>query len=99
MSPPFAVMISALHHEQVQDLGRYAIAPPGNVALHRYYPKRVPWTRGGRGDRTRGGRGGGTKLGCVLQASAQPFLAFGALKLCNLLNFTSKITTCLVSNR
>ena len=32
-------MIPVLHHEQVQDLGRYATGPPGNLALRRYHPK------------------------------------------------------------
>ena len=54
---------------------------------------------GGRGDRTRGGRGERTKLGGRLQASVQPFSAFGALKFFNLLNFTPKLITFLVSNR
>ena len=36
---PFAAMIPVLRHEQVQDLGRYATAPPGNLALRRHHPK------------------------------------------------------------
>ena len=32
-------MIPVLHHEQVQDLGRYATALPGNLALRRHHPK------------------------------------------------------------
>ena len=54
---------------------------------------------GGGGDRTRGGHGERTKLGGRLQASVQPFSAFGALKFFSLLNFTPRVIAFLVSNR
>ena len=47
---------------------------------------------GGGGGIGRGGDAGEEPIGGGgLQASARPFLAFGALNLCNLLNFTSKL--------
>ena len=37
--PTFAVTVPVLHHENVQDLGRYAVALPGSLALRRHYLK------------------------------------------------------------
>ena len=37
--PTFAATFPVLHHDQVQVLERYVIAPPGNLALRRHHPK------------------------------------------------------------